>query len=131
MAGEKIKIQLPYQFTPRDYQLPVLQALDAGYKRAVCVWHRRSGKDKTFVNHVARSMYRRVGAYYYLFPTYRQAKKVIWNGLDRDGYKFIDHIPEAIRRRTDNTDMLIETLNGSIFQLIGTDEIDRLRGTNP
>lgn len=128
---ETSKIRLPHDFTPRDYQLPVLKALDQGYRRAVCVWHRRSGKDKTFINYIAKAMYERVGGYYYFFPTYRQAKKVIWNGMDREGYKFTDHIPEAIRRRTDNTDMLIETKNGSIFQLIGTDEIDRIRGTNP
>ena len=101
----------------------MLKALDRGVKRAVCVWHRRSGKDKTLINHVARSMYERKGGYYYLFPTYKQGKKVLWNGMDRDGYKFTDHIPKDIRARTDNTDMLIETNNGSLFQVIGTDKI--------
>mgnify|MGYP003145316764 CR=1 FL=1 len=125
------EIRLPYQFEPREYQLPVLRALDDGIKRAVCVWHRRSGKDKTFINHIAKSMYKRVGAYYYLFPTYKQAKKVIWNGMDRDGFKFTDHFPKEIRKRVDSTDMLIETKNSSIFQLIGTDDIDRVMGVNP
>jgi len=131
MPNQKIKIRLPYEFTPREYQLPVLKALDAGIKRAVCVWHRRSGKDKSFINHVAKSMYERVGAYYYIFPTYKQAKKVIWNGMDRDGFKFMDHIPEELRKRTDNTDMFVETKNNSIFQLVGSDNIDSLMGANP
>lgn len=125
------KIRLPHNFEPRDYQLPVLKALDAGYKRVVWVAHRRSGKDKTFINHVAREMYRRVGAYYYLFPTYKQGKKVLWNGMDRSGFKFLDHIPKGIRKRVDNTDMLIEVTNGSLFQVIGTDNIDSLMGVNP
>jgi hypothetical protein len=125
------KIRLPYNFSPRDYQLPVLKALDAGYKRAVCVWHRRAGKDKTFINHIAKSMYERVGGYYHFFPTYRQGKKVIWNGMDRNGYRFTDHIPKALRKRVDNTDMLIETNNGSIYQVVGTDKIDLVVGANP
>jgi len=33
-------IRLPYEFVPRGYQLPVLQAIDSGTTRAVCVWHR-------------------------------------------------------------------------------------------
>ena len=80
-------ITLPFNFKPRWYQLPILKALDKGYKRVVWVAHRRSGKDKTAINYMAKAMYERVGAYYYVFPTYKQAKKVIWNGMDRDGFK--------------------------------------------
>jgi phage terminase large subunit len=125
------QITLPYNFTPRWYQLPVLKALDKGYKRVVWVAHRRSGKDKTILNYIAKAMYERVGAYYYVFPTYKQAKKVIWNGMDKDGFKFTDHFPEALRKRTINDEMLIEMNNGSIFQLIGSDNIDSLVGSNP
>lgn len=124
-------MRLPHKFTPRDYQLPVLHALDGRYKRAVCVWHRRSGKDKVFINFTAKKMYERKGGYYYIFPTYKQGKKVIWNGMDRDGYKFTDHIPRNIRRRTDNTEMFIETDNGSTFQIVGSDNIDAIMGANP
>jgi hypothetical protein len=76
-------------------------------------------------------MYARVGAYYYFFPTYAQAKKVIWDGMTRDGFKFTDHIPKEIRKRTDNGEMLIETQNGSIFRLVGTDNINAVMGSNP
>jgi hypothetical protein len=125
------KIHLPHKFKARDYQLPILRALDDGCKRAVAVWHRRSGKDKVFINHMAKEMHRRVGGYYYFLPTYKQGKKIIWNGMDRAGFKFTDHIPEAIRKRTDNSDMLIELKNGSMFQVIGTDNVDSIVGTNP
>ena len=131
MENPKNEFDLPYQFTPRDYQLPILKALDSGYKRAVAVWHRRSGKDKTFINKTSKGMYERIGGYYYFFPTYQQGKKAIWNGMDREGFKFTDHLPESLRKRTDNTDMLIEYRNGSLFQVIGTDKMDRLVGTNP
>lgn len=76
-------------------------------------------------------MIERVGAYFYFFPTYKQGKKILWNGMDRDGFKFMSHIPEELRKRTDNTEMLIELKNGSIFQIIGTDNIDSIVGTNP
>jgi len=109
----------------------LLKAIDNGYKRAVAIWHRRAGKDKTLVNLIAKKMLERVGTYYYLFPTYSQGKKIIWNGMDRDGFKFINHIPLELRKRTDNTEMVIELINGSIFQVIGTDKIDSIVGTNP
>ena len=125
-------ITLPYHFKPRDYQWPILDALDTkGFKRAVAVWHRRSGKDKTFLNYMFTKMYERVGAYYYFFPTYRQGRKVIWQGMDRDGYRFIDHFPKALRAHVHDLDMRIEAKNGSTFQVVGTDNIDAVVGSNP
>lgn len=139
----KQTIQLPHNFKPRSYQLPLLKAMDGGYKRAVCIWHRRAGKDKCLCNYVAKCMMERVGAYYYLFPTYNQGRKILWEGMDRDGFKFTDHFPKQIRYRTDNTNMQIQFVHpskreedgspspGSIFQIIGTDKIDSIVGTNP
>ena len=49
----------------------------------VCVWHRRAGKEKTFINPTAKRSAQRVGTYFYIFPTYKQAKKAIWDGMDR------------------------------------------------
>lgn len=149
--SKKSKIALPYNFTPRDYQYPILQALDNGYKRAYGVWHRRSGKDKVFINYMAKEMFRRIGGYYYFLPTYKQGKKVIWNGRDKAGFKYTDHIPQSLRVRTDNSEMIIEVkkppnlmsedekkrfaggekITGSLFQVIGTDNIDSVVGTNP
>lgn len=122
---------MPHRFLPRPYQLPLLKALDNGIKRAVHVWHRRSGKEKTDLNIVAKKMFERVGAYYYVFPSYRQASRVLWEGMDKDGFKFMEHIPTELRKRTDQTKMFIETLNGSTFQLIGSDNIDSIVGANP
>ena len=97
----------------------------------VCVWHRRAGKDKSLLNIVAREMVKTVGSYYYFFPTYNQGKKILWNGIDRDGFKFLDHIPKELRKRESGQEMLIELVNGSIFQIIGTDNVDSVVGTNP
>jgi len=124
-------VTLPCNFEPRDYQKPILKAMDSGCTRAVCVWPRRSGKDKVLMNIIAKKMLDRVGTYFYIAPTYKQGKKIIWNGMDAKGFKFTDHIPKEIRLRTDNTEMLIEIKNHSIFQIIGSDNIDSIVGSNP
>jgi phage terminase large subunit len=126
-----MEIVLPYQFQPRPYQLPVLNALDSGYKRIIQVWHRRCGKDKTDVNIVAKKQAERIGAYYYFFPTYKQGKKILWEGIDKDGFRFLDHFPKPLIESIDNTDMKIRFTNGSLFQVIGIENIDSVVGTNP
>jgi len=74
----------------------------------------------------------RVGVYYYFFPTFNQGRKILWQGIDRDGMKFLDHFPkELIKGEPNNTEMRIELKNGSVFQVIGADNIDNIVGTNP
>lgn len=124
-------ITLPFKFSPRVYQLPFLKAWDSGIKRFIIVWHRRSGKDKTVFSHIPKKMFERVGLYLYFLPTYTQAKKVIWTGADKDGFRFLDHFPKEIIKNINETEMRIELLNGSIVQLVGSDNIDRIVGTNP
>jgi len=124
-------IRLPHNFTPRPYQIPVLRALDNGAKRAVAVWHRRAGKEKTFINYTIKSMASRVGTYFYLFPTYTQAKKAIWDGMDRDGFPFLSHFPKELVKAKDGSELKVTLVNGSIFQLVGSDNINSLMSTNP
>jgi phage terminase large subunit len=151
MEKTKNVIKLPFNFQPRDYQRPILGDIDDGWKRIVVVAHRRFGKDKVCMNIMAREMFRRIGGYFYVLPTYAQGKKVIWNGMDRDGFKFTDHIPQALRTRTDNSEMIIQTrkprnlmspdeisrsetgekIPGSLFQVVGSDNIDSIVGANP
>lgn len=126
-------VDLPYKYVPRGYQIPFWEAMASGYKRASLVWHRRSGKDKTALNFVIAQSQLRVGTYFYFLPTYRQGKKIIWDGMDRGGFKFLDHIPlELIAPNGKNeTEMQIELHNGSIIQLVGAENIDSIVGTNP
>lgn len=126
-----MEITIPFKFTPRKYQLPIFRALDNGYKRIIQVWHRRAGKEKTDINIVAKELFVNVGAYYYIFPTYNQGKKVLWNGADKEGVRFLDHFPEETRLRTVGNEMFIEFKNGSTFQVVGSDNIDSIVGTNP
>lgn len=125
------KIKIPYNYEPREYQLPLLEAMDGGVKRAIVVWNRRSGKDKTLINLVCKKALERVGSYFYFYPTYAQARKAIWDGMDRDGFGFINHIPLDIRTSTNDQLMRIKLKNGSIIQMVGTDNIDSIMSTNP
>jgi len=125
------EVTLPFKFTPRDYQIPPMAALDAGIKRIIAVWHRRAGKEKTFINVVAKKMQERVGLYFYIFPTYAQAKKSIWDGKDREGFPFTGHFPDILVEKRNSTELKITYKNGSIFQLVGSDNIDSLMSTNP
>ena len=124
-------VTLPYKFVPRDYQIPLLIAWDSGFKRIILVGHRRMGKDKMVFANVPKKMMERVGTYFYFLPTYNQARKVIWNGADKEGFRFLDHFPKEIVKNVNETEMRITLTNGSILQLIGADNIDRVVGTNP
>lgn len=126
-----MEITLPFKFSPRPYQIPILKAWDSGIKRLFWVAHRRSGKDKTIFANLPKKMMERVGTYYYFLPTYAQAKKVIWTGADKSGFKFLDHFPKEIVKSINQSDMIIELINGSILQMVGADNIDRIVGTNP
>jgi hypothetical protein len=126
-----MQIQIPYKFEPRPYQLPFLAAMDRGVKRLVIVWHRRAGKDKTLLNATIKKMLERVGNYYYFFPDYSQARKVIWEGKDKSGMAFLDHFPPELVASRNESNMQIKLINGSIFQLVGTNNYDSIMGTNP
>jgi len=124
-------ITIPYKFEPRSYQLPALRRLDEGCKRLIAVWHRRAGKEKTFLNWTAKAAFQRVGTYYYIFPTYSQARKVLWDGRDKAGFAFMDHFPAEVVDKRNESELRIELVNSSAVQLIGSDNVDNIMGTNP
>lgn len=127
-----MQINLPYKFEPRWYQLPILEAFDKGIRRILQLWHRRSGKDKLDLNIVIREMAEIVGMYYYFYPTYAQGKKALWDGIGKDGLRYIEHFPkELVEGKPNDTEMKVRFKNGSLFQVIGTDDIDKIVGTNP
>lgn len=119
-------------FTPRPYQLQLCKAFESGkYKRFILNAHRRMGKDICAFNLMVRAAVRKVGVYYYVFPTYSQAKKVIWDSITSDGKKFLDFIPKELMLSSNSQEMKIKLTNGSLIQLIGSDNVDAIVGTNP
>lgn len=130
---QQMEVEIPYRYNPRAYQIPLLREVQKGkFKRFVWIAHRRSGKDKTVLNAVISKMLDRVGVYYYFFPTFNQGRKILWQGKDKDGFPFLGHFPKAlIKGEPNNTEMRIELKNGSVFQVVGADNIDNIVGTNP
>jgi hypothetical protein len=116
----------------RDYQKPVVSYFDKGGKRASLIWHRRSGKDRTLLNVICRKAHHRVGLYWHCLPTHKQARKVVWDNITKDGKRLIDvTFPPELRKTTNETEMKIMLRNGSVVQLVGADNFDALIGANP
>jgi len=128
-----MNISLPYRYALRSYQVPAwkyMQGTEEG-KRAVCVWHRRAGKDLFAINLIATKVFERVGTYWHLLPTYRQGRAIVWNGFTREGRKFLDAFPKELVESIHMNEMRVTFKNGSIYQVVGTDDVDNLVGTNP
>ena len=131
-SKQEINIQLPHAYKCRDYQAPFWRAMRDGVKRAVLVWHRRAGKEKTCWNYLITQAVKKVGIYYYFFPHFSQGRKILWDGVDKDGFRLLDHIPKDLILGTPNsTEMKVRLKNGSLIQIIGTNNIDSIVGTNP
>lgn len=127
-----LRVILPNGFEPRPYQARLMAYLDNGGTRAVSVWHRRAGKDLTALHQTAKMAHERKAMYWHCLPTYRQAKKAIWDGFTRDGEKIIDAVfPPQIVKRRNESEMLVELKCGSIVQLVGSDTVDSLVGAGP
>ncbi len=123
---------MPHDWDCMDHQASLWNYLDTGGKRAVCVWHRRAGKDSTGLNYTATEAMENTGVYWHMLPTQRQARKVVWDGIDRYGRRMIDQaFPKELRVSTRSQEMQIELKSGSIWQLCGSDNFDALVGANP
>jgi len=119
----------------RTYQREVRDARQEGCKRFVTVWHRRSGKDRTWLAFTAEEMLKRKGLYFHILPSLNQARRDVWDNIGTDGIRFRDIIgPPNFVSEYNETEMQITYINGSVWQLMGADDeraIARLRGPNP
>lgn len=103
-------------------------------KRCVLCWHRRSGKDVTCWQLAIAQCLLKPIVLFYVFPSYSQGRKAIWDSILLTGERFLDLIPKGtIQGLPNNQEMKIRFKNGSILQVVGADRqsTDRLRGTNP
>lgn len=127
-----MQIELPNDWNCMEHQVPLWSFLEGGGKRAVAVWHRRAGKDSTSMNYTITEAMENPGVYWHMLPTQKQARKVVWDGIDRFGRRMIDQCcPKEIRKATRSQEMQIELKSGSIWQLCGSDNFDSLVGANP
>jgi hypothetical protein len=78
------------------------------------------------LNEQIRKLVKRKGLYLYLFPTFTQAKKVIWQDDE-----MMKHFPKEIIEKKNDSELFIRAKNGSTWLLGGADNPDSWRGTNP
>ncbi len=118
---------------PRSYQEPLWDYLKGGGKRACAVWHRRSGKDEVSLHHTACSLLERPGSVWHMLPQANQARKAIWDAVNpHTGRRRIDDaFPQQIRALTRENEMFIRLVNGSTWQVVGSDHFDHLVGSPP
>jgi phage terminase large subunit len=130
-------LRIPATYTPRDYQKPLYRYLRNGGRRAVAVWHRRAGKDTTALEWTKEAALTRPGMYWHMLPTNVQARRVIWDGIDKAGNRLLDHFPgwrnpgTGIVQHIRHDEMKIELAGGSTWQCVGSDSYDSLVGSNP
>ncbi|HEX7965707.1 MAG TPA: hypothetical protein VF651_08325 [Gammaproteobacteria bacterium] len=126
------EVTLPNGWRPRAHQRRLWDYLEGGGKRAVAVWHRRAGKDSTAINWTAVAAHQRVGTYWHMLPTATQGRMVVWEGRDGEGRRLIDQaFPPGLRLSERNDRMTMELKCGSVWQVVGSDNYDRLVGANP
>ncbi len=71
-----------------------------------------------------------MGLYIHVFPFANQGRRVIWNGIDRNGKKFLSAFPEELIQGKSDLEMRLILKNGSIYQVLGADDPDKLVGIN-
>lgn len=136
MADKKQVITIPYNFSPRDYQLELFRAMDGELgkpdtkkSRALLRWHRRAGKDKACWCYLIKQAAQVAGNYFYVFPTKTMARQALWENIDSKGFKLLDHVPKEFIKRLSNQEMLMELNNGSTIRVLGYDkDPDSIRG---
>ena len=124
---------LPQTWGPRDYQLELWRYLQEGGRRADVAAHRRWGKDEVALHWAATRMVKRVGTYWHMLPETGQARKAIWDAVNpHTGRRRIDEaFPPHLRESARDGDMIIRMGNGATWQVVGSDNYDRLVGASP
>lgn len=129
-----MKIVLPNDWAARPYQSPFWRALIQGKtRRAAVVWPRRAGKDRTSMAMTSVMAVRRPGVYWHMLPTNVQARKVVWDAVDRKtGKPVLDVVfPPSMVASKNDAEMGIDLRTGSKWYAVGSDNYNRLVGSDP
>ena len=93
-------IIIPHNFIARDYQIPFLREVQRSIEGRspirffYQIWHRRAGKDKCDIADVIpRRLIKDACLAKYVYPTSVMGRDNMWDGIDGNGFKYTDHIP--------------------------------------
>lgn len=125
-------IEIDIDIGGREYQEELIEWFRQGGKRAFACWHRRAGKDRTAAFIESHLAFQQVGLYWHCLPEFAHCRRAIWDNITRDGKRLIDLcFPDSLIKSKSEQEMKIELVNGSIWQLVGADNYDRLISSNP
>lgn len=115
----------------RGYQEEAARWLDnPKVTRIVLCWGRRNGKTLWAWNMgIKKAMSEPMGVVF-VYPEAKTGERDIWNAFDNNGIKFIDYIPKSLVKSKRKDTLTIELINGSIIQIVGAKDPNRLRGAN-
>lgn len=128
------EIVLPaHGWKPRRHQRKIWSYLENGGRYAYQIAHRRWGKDDVSLRRTSIAAFERPGAYWHLLPEAAHARKAIWTAVNpHTGMRRIDEaFPMALRKTTREQEMFIEFINGSTWQVGGSDRYNTLVGSSP
>lgn len=94
---------------------------------------RRGGKTTVrFSECVVPDLVKEVQTIVLVYPTAKIGFRNFWNNIENDGFKTLEHIPKSLIARQNNSedDMRIELINGSVFMVVGSTNVEALRGAN-
>lgn len=126
-------MEIPYNWDVRSYQVPLWNYFMKGGKRAAVVAHRRWGKDEVAGHLTAVMALKKAATYWHMLPQAAQARKAIWEAINpHTGIRRIDEwFPKEIRSATREQEMMIKFVNGSTWQVVGSDNYNSLVGSPP
>jgi phage terminase large subunit len=126
--------ELPHNgWLPRPHQRRLWNHLrERDGKRAIAIWHRRAGKDEVCLHSTAVAAMVRAGNYWHCLPEYLQGRKAIWTAINpHTGRRRIDEaFPPKLRTSTNDNEMFIRFVNGSTWQVVGSDRYDATVGAS-
>ena len=95
--------------------------------------HRRWGKDDIALHNTCVKALKRPANYWHMLPKANQARKAIWTAVNpHTGRRRIDEaFPREIRSATREHEMQIELINGSTWQVLGSDNFQGSIGSSP
>lgn len=127
------EVQIPNNWTPRDYQCGLWNYFEDGGRYASVAWHRRAGKDDVLLRLASCWVIDDPATYWHCLPEYAQARKAIWDAVNpHTNRRRIDEaFPIEIRETTREDQMFIRFKTGATWQLVGSDSFDKLVGSPP
>lgn len=129
-------IELPaHGWKLRPYQVEAWKAMTnpGKYKEVCLAWHRRAGKDEILMHAACFNAMKRVGNYWHMLPKAEQCRRAIWEAVNphTKRLRWKDAFPPELIKRVDSQTMRLEFINGSSWQLLGSDNYDNIVGAPP